>query len=116
MRQAGGGTIVNVASVAGRRGWPNAYCATKFGLTALTQALAAEGSAPHGIRVMSMYPGSMAMQWGSFDPSERTERRPIGAVRSPASVKIRLDLGQSMPSTMRKSRSTPSERATSASW
>ncbi|WP_051795699.1 hypothetical protein [Streptomyces sp. NRRL S-87] len=32
------------------------------------------------------------------------------------SVKIRLDLGQSMPSTMRKSRSTPSERATSASW
>ncbi|MER5906329.1 hypothetical protein ABT150_40680 [Streptomyces mirabilis] len=33
-----------------------------------------------------------------------------------SSVKIRLDLGQSMPSTMRKSRSTPSERATSASW
>jgi hypothetical protein len=31
------------------------------------------------------------------------------------SVKIRLDLGQSMPSTMRKSRSTPSERATNAS-
>ena len=31
-------------------------------------------------------------------------------------VKIRLDLGQSMPSTMRKSRSTPPERATSASW
>ena len=31
--------------------------------------------------------------------------------RSPAEL-----LGQSMPSTMRKSRSTPSERATSASW
>jgi hypothetical protein len=31
-------------------------------------------------------------------------------------VKIRMDLGRSLPSTMRKSRSTPSERATSASW
>ena len=40
MRAAGGGTIVNVSSVAGRRGWANAsaYCATKFGLTGLTQA------------------------------------------------------------------------------
>jgi hypothetical protein len=34
----------------------------------------------------------------------------------PIHFKIRPDLGQSMPSTMRKSRSTPSERATSASW
>jgi hypothetical protein len=33
-----------------------------------------------------------------------------------ASVKMRPDVGQSMPSTMRNSRSTPSERATSASW
>lgn len=31
-------------------------------------------------------------------------------------VKIRPDVGQSMPSMMRKSRSTPSERATNASW
>ncbi|MFD2081275.1 SDR family oxidoreductase [Actinopolymorpha cephalotaxi] len=83
MRQAGGGTIVNVASVAGRRGWPNAtaYCATKFGLTGLTQALAAEG-APHGIRVMSMYPGSMATHWGSFEPSDRMRREPRPAEES----------------------------------
>lgn len=40
----------------------------------------------------------------------------FGLRRREPSVKIRLDLGQSMPSTMRKSRSTPSERATSASW
>ena len=66
MRAAGGGTIVNVSSVAGRRGWANAsaYCAMKFGLTGLTQALAAEG-APHGVRVVSLYPGAMATHWGT---------------------------------------------------
>ena len=44
MREDGGGTVVNVSSVAGRRGRANAaaYCAAKFGLTGLTQALAAE--------------------------------------------------------------------------
>jgi NAD(P)-dependent dehydrogenase (short-subunit alcohol dehydrogenase family) len=38
LRRAGGGLIVNVSSVAGRRGWANAaaYCATKFALTGLT--------------------------------------------------------------------------------
>jgi NAD(P)-dependent dehydrogenase (short-subunit alcohol dehydrogenase family) len=72
MRAAGGGTIVNVSSVAGRRGWASAsvYCATKFGLTGLTQALAAEG-APHGIRVVCLYPGAMATHWGTWDPAER---------------------------------------------
>jgi len=74
MRAAGGGIIVNVSSVAGRRGWANAsaYCASKFGLTGLTQALAAEG-APHGIRVVSLYPGAMATHWGTWDSSDRDE-------------------------------------------
>lgn len=77
MRANGGGTVVNVSSVAGRRGWAgaSAYCSTKFGLTGLTQALAAEG-APHGIRVLSVYPGAMATQWGTFDPGERGDRPP----------------------------------------
>ncbi len=45
MREAGGGTIVNISSVAGKKGWANAsaYCASKFGLTDLTEALADEG-------------------------------------------------------------------------
>ncbi|TLM83378.1 SDR family NAD(P)-dependent oxidoreductase [Pseudarthrobacter sp. NamE2] len=45
MRYAGGGTIINIGSVAGRRGWANAgaYCASRFALTGLTQSLAAEG-------------------------------------------------------------------------
>jgi NAD(P)-dependent dehydrogenase (short-subunit alcohol dehydrogenase family) len=74
MRAVGGGTIVNVSSVAGRRGWANAsaYCATKFGLTGLTQALAAEG-APHNIRVVTIYPGAMATHWGTWNPVDRDQ-------------------------------------------
>ncbi len=76
MRAAGGGTIVNVSSVAGRRGWANAsaYCATKFGLTGLTQALAAEG-APHAIRVVCLYPGAMATHWGTWNAADRDQPR-----------------------------------------
>ena len=76
MRAAGGGTIVNISSIAGRRGWANApaYCASKFGLTGLTQALAAEG-APHNIRVVCLYPGAMATHWGTWRPGDRDQPR-----------------------------------------
>ncbi len=69
MRQAGGGLIVNVSSVAGRRGWAgaSAYCATKSALTGLTQSLAAEGRAD-GVRACVLYPGAMTTNWGTFDP------------------------------------------------
>ncbi len=50
-RQPGGGTIVNVASLAGRRGVTplGGYCATKFALVGLTEALRTElgGSKVH---------------------------------------------------------------------
>jgi 3-oxoacyl-[acyl-carrier protein] reductase len=77
MREAGGGTIVNVSSVAGKKGWANAsaYCASKFGLTGLTEALADEGKA-HGIRAVVLYPGAMATNWGAFSPEERRESGP----------------------------------------
>ncbi|MDQ3539241.1 MAG: SDR family oxidoreductase [Chloroflexota bacterium] len=72
MREAGHGTIVNVSSVAGKRGWANAsaYCASKFGLTGLTQSLAAEGK-PHGIRACILYPGGMDTNWGTWTIAER---------------------------------------------
>jgi len=72
MREAGGGTIINISSVAGKRGWANAsaYCASKFGLTGFTEALADEGK-EHGIRAMVLYPGAMATHWGAFSPEER---------------------------------------------
>lgn len=75
LRHRGGGLVVNVSSVAGRRGWAkaSAYCASKFALTGLTQALAAEGR-EHGTRVCVLYPGAMATNWGTFDPAARPGR------------------------------------------
>jgi NAD(P)-dependent dehydrogenase (short-subunit alcohol dehydrogenase family) len=72
LRTVGGGTIVNVSSVAGLRGWANAaaYCSTKFALTGFTQALAAEGK-PHRIRACVLYPGAMATSWGVWDADDR---------------------------------------------
>jgi NAD(P)-dependent dehydrogenase (short-subunit alcohol dehydrogenase family) len=69
MREAGGGTIVNVSSVAGKKGWANAsaYCASKFGLTGFTQALANEGK-EHNIRAIVLYPGAMDTNWGPSLP------------------------------------------------
>jgi NAD(P)-dependent dehydrogenase (short-subunit alcohol dehydrogenase family) len=45
MREAGGGMIVNISSVAGKKGWANAsaYCASKFGLTGFTEASPTKG-------------------------------------------------------------------------
>ncbi|MGN6358373.1 MAG: SDR family NAD(P)-dependent oxidoreductase [Novosphingobium sp.] len=54
-----GGTIVNVASLAGLRGisaGQSAYVASKHGVVGLTKQLAIE-LAPHGIRVVGIAPG-----------------------------------------------------------
>ncbi|WP_368643242.1 SDR family oxidoreductase [Castellaniella ginsengisoli] len=55
-----GGQIVNVASTAARRAWPNAcaYHASKWGLMGLTQALHAE-LRPAGIKVSAVIAGGM---------------------------------------------------------
>jgi NAD(P)-dependent dehydrogenase (short-subunit alcohol dehydrogenase family) len=60
MRRQQHGTIVNVASIAAKQAFPQwgAYCASKFGLLGMTQALAEEERS-HGIKVMSIFPGSV---------------------------------------------------------
>jgi NAD(P)-dependent dehydrogenase (short-subunit alcohol dehydrogenase family) len=72
-----GGLIVNISSVAGRRGWSNAsaYSASKFALTGLTQSLAAEGR-DHDVRACLIYPGAMTTNWGTFDPADRPDVPP----------------------------------------
>ncbi len=57
--QGGGGSILNVASMAGKRGGVPLlahYVASKFAVVGLTQAMACE-LAPHRIRVNSVCPG-----------------------------------------------------------
>src|SRR3984957_20903956 len=58
MRAAGAGSIVNIASLAGRRGMPplGAYCATKFAVVGLTEALRVELFGT-GIRLSLVMPG-----------------------------------------------------------
>jgi 3-oxoacyl-[acyl-carrier protein] reductase len=74
---------VNVSSVARRKGWASAsaYCASKFGLTGFTEALADEGK-KHGIRAIVLYPGAMATNWGAFSPEERRKSEPTEAPRT----------------------------------
>ena len=60
MRQAGGGQIVNVASTAAKRAWPNAsaYHSSKWGLLGLSHALHAE-LRPYNIKVTAVIAGGM---------------------------------------------------------
>lgn len=60
MRRQGGGAIVNIASTAAKRAWPNAsaYHASKWGLLGLSHALHAE-LRPYGIRVTAVVAGGM---------------------------------------------------------
>ncbi len=62
MRKAGGGLIVNVSSLAGKRVSAltgPAYSAAKFGLGAMTESLNVEEGI-HGIRATAMCPGEVA--------------------------------------------------------
>lgn len=57
----GGGSIINIGSGAGQRGYPGifAYLSTKWAVTGMTKAAARE-LAPHKIRVNSVHPGLIA--------------------------------------------------------
>jgi len=58
MKRAGGGSIINISSIAGINGAPDSisYCASKFAVTGMTKAAAIEFAAC-GIRVNSIHPG-----------------------------------------------------------
>ncbi|PTT87501.1 short-chain dehydrogenase/reductase, partial [Pelomonas sp. HMWF004] len=64
MRQRRSGCIVNVASLGGLRGMPalGQYCATKFAVEGLSEALRQEVE-PLGIRVMVVEPSGFRTDW-----------------------------------------------------
>jgi NADP-dependent 3-hydroxy acid dehydrogenase YdfG len=64
MKSQGGGHIVNISSVAGRRVWPGfaVYNATKFGVTALSEAMRMELTPTMNIKVTVVEPGAVATE------------------------------------------------------
>ncbi|MBI1417946.1 MAG: SDR family oxidoreductase [Limimaricola sp.] len=79
--QGSGGKIVNTASIASRQGFGNVapYCASKFGVVALTQS-GARDLAQHGITVTGFAPGVVATEmWEQVD----LDLMEIGAAERP---------------------------------
>lgn len=76
MRAQGGGAIVQMSSVGGQITAPGfgAYCATKFALEGITQALHDE-VAPFGIRTLIVEPG--AFRTGLFRPDAAYQSQPM---------------------------------------
>jgi NADP-dependent 3-hydroxy acid dehydrogenase YdfG len=64
MKSRRSGHIVNVSSVAGRRVWPGfaVYNATKFGVTALSEAMRMELTPTANIKVTVIEPGAVATE------------------------------------------------------
>ena len=73
-----GGAIINISSLASKRGTPNnaVYCASKFGVNGITQALAKE-LGPRGIRVNGVCPVLIATD-GLMEALRQPEAPPAG--------------------------------------
>ena len=69
LRAAGGGWIINIASLAARNYFPGgaAYCASKAGLLAFSESVMQEVRAD-GIRVSVIMPGSVATEFSGPSP------------------------------------------------
>jgi NAD(P)-dependent dehydrogenase (short-subunit alcohol dehydrogenase family) len=69
-----GGAIINIASLAGHRGWPMGapYAASKHGVIALTRTFAVEWASEH-IRVNSISPGFYRTELNKAMKPERVE-------------------------------------------
>jgi NAD(P)-dependent dehydrogenase (short-subunit alcohol dehydrogenase family) len=74
MQKTGGGVMVFVSSIVGKRGVPRsaAYCASKFALQGLTESIRPE-LAPHNIRVVSVCPPGVDTPF--FDVNGKGGRR-----------------------------------------
>jgi NAD(P)-dependent dehydrogenase (short-subunit alcohol dehydrogenase family) len=93
MNAKGGGAIVNIASIAGRRisfGGGANYSASKAGVLGLTRHAAYE-LAPDGIRVNAVCPGPTATPFAGVAPTaerkaERAKKIPLGRMVEPEDI------------------------------
>lgn len=91
MQDAGGGSIINVASLAGLAaspGTPIAYAASKGAIVAMTKA-AAVNYAASNIRVNSICPGLVDTPLLSLAPEQRAQRaaeHPLGRMGQPDEI------------------------------
>jgi NADP-dependent 3-hydroxy acid dehydrogenase YdfG len=75
MIQQHGGTIININSIAGKTAYPywSIYDASKFGLHAITQAVAEE-QRHNNIKVVGIYPGAVATPiWEGLEPGHEPD-------------------------------------------
>jgi 3alpha(or 20beta)-hydroxysteroid dehydrogenase len=93
MLRAGGGSIVNISSIAGMAanyGFPNlAYVASKFAVRGMTKAIAIEYG-PKGIRVNSVHPGfiqtPMMVEATNEEGGDALSLIPLGRIADPIEV------------------------------
>ena len=92
MKKRGGGSIINFASQAGRRGEPNVtiYCSTKAAVISITQSMALE-LASEKIRVNGVAPGVIdTPMWDHVDSQfAKFENKPLG--------KKKREVGEAVP-------------------
>jgi 3-oxoacyl-[acyl-carrier protein] reductase len=108
MRARGGGTIINMSSLAGRNAFPQAtaYNASKFALNGMSEALMQEVRYD-GIRVTYVMPGSVNTYFNSGTPDESMawQLQPEDIARvvidllahDPRSLPSRVEIRPSMP-------------------
>ena len=86
MKEAGGGSIINVSSIEGLRGasWVHSYVASKWGLRGLTKSAALE-LASDNIRVNSLHPGFIRTPMTKHFPDDMVGT-PLGRPGQPEEV------------------------------
>ncbi len=92
MRETGGGSIINMSSVAGLQGAPSfsGYCASKGGVRLFTKAVALE-CATAGIRVNSVHPGVIDTPiWASVATEELAMSAGDAATPDPKAIAAQL--------------------------
>jgi 3-oxoacyl-[acyl-carrier protein] reductase len=99
MRRRGGGFVINISSLAGKNAFPTAaaYCATKSGLNAFSEALMQEVRYDN-IRVSYVMPGSVATGFMGGDESKGADWKVSSAEVAEVVVNLLHHPARSLPS------------------